>query len=329
MNQQEHLPEIKQTRSRFSKILSYFFIFAGFLWLGWLLAQDSLGLMNLLQDANWQWVAISFLLGGLSILPNGIVFHILLREQKTLAHSVSLRYSMQLMFVGQMIRHLPGRFWGLAYQINQSRAQIHPLTLIKVNLDFTLIYLGFNIFVPLVILLSYQFGHFLSGLLLFLSGSAFFIFWLRLNWVYSFFQFLRRFIPYRLENRLNQYFSMEFAHQYSWLGAAQIWLIVCFSWVIYLLAWQTFSCIFPSLVVENMFVLCATYSLAWVVGFLSMVTPAGLGIREAVFLFLSGNMINETNMAFLALFARVWLLALDLLIFLFVFTINKGKFHAK
>ena len=56
-----------------------------------------------------------------------------------------------------------------------------------------------------------------------------------------------------------------------------------------------------------------------------MITPAGLGIREFVFVFLAESLASPGNMAFLAVFARVWMMVIDLLLFLSVLFLNSKE----
>lgn len=313
--------DLRQQSLPFSRLTSSILMIAGFLWLGWLLVRDSTDLLAMLRDADWNWLTVSLILGSLSIFLNTPVFYMLLREQHGLVEKPSFPYAMSLFFIGQVIRHLPGRFWGMAYQINRSRFQIYPLTLIKVNLDLMLIHLNLQVFSSLIILLSYILENIVIGFIAFLVWSIFFISSLRLNWAYAFLRILKYFIPENISNRLNNHIPEKISN-YSWSVVVRIWFVMVVSRVAYLLAWQTFPHVFSDLAMEKMIVLCATYSLAWVVGFLSMITPAGLGIREVVFISLSGDMLSVSNTAFLALFVRAWLLVIDFLMVFLVFLLT-------
>ena len=85
------------------------------------------------------------------------------------------------------------------------------------------------------------------------------------------------------------------------------------SWAVYLVAWQSLGRAFPNSAGNDMMLLCATYSIAWVVGFVSVFTPSGMGVREAVFLFLTPA-DSLASLAFLAVIVRFWLLAIDILL---------------
>jgi glycosyltransferase 2 family protein len=56
--------------------------------------------------------------------------------------------------------------------------------------------------------------------------------------------------------------------------------------------------------------LCAIYLFGWFIGFITLLTPSGLGIREAAFLLMaSGNAV--ASLALLAVIVRGWLLFND------------------
>lgn len=305
----------------FSRWLSWFFVLAGFFWIGWLIFREGGRLWEHLIAASWQWLSVSLILGTISMLPSAAIFFLLLQEQPNL--HLSLRYVTRLMYIGQVIRHLPGRFWGVVYQVNTSRERIPPLTTIKVNVDFTLIFLAFNTIFPTSIVLFYTINH-LIAVIFFLVGSLLLGLGLRLDWARQGVAMAQKWLPRRFSNTLANYLSVQNG-AYSWRSIGQIWLLLVLSWGCYLFAWQTLAKLFPLLADENMILLCATYSIAWVVGFLSMVTPAGLGVREAVFVFLATTLTTPADMALLSLFVRVWLLVIDFLLFVFVLPLKEGS----
>jgi glycosyltransferase 2 family protein len=301
--------------------LSRAFVILGFLWIGWLLAQEGRSLSLHLIHLEWRWLIVSLLVGSMAVLPNALIFHLLLVEQP--GFSFSLAYVVRLMFVGQLVRHLPGRFWGVAYQIQVTRQRLSPLITLKVNIDFTLIFLAFNTLFPVTIILKHQLGLFFA-LVFFILGSYLLALGLRLNWARTAVALCQRWLPQRLSHSFGHYLTVPVG-VYSWRTIGCIWLLLVLGWLCYLLAWQTFTRIFPLFGDVNMLLLCATYSIAWVVGFLSMVTPAGLGVREAAFVFIAAPLTTPANIALLALFVRVWLLVIDLLLFLLVLPFGQDR----
>jgi uncharacterized membrane protein YbhN (UPF0104 family) len=57
--------------------------------------------------------------------------------------------------------------------------------------------------------------------------------------------------------------------------------------------------------------MCAYYMVAWFVGYVSLLTPSGLGVRELVFAWLAKDFPPDA-VALMAVVGRVSLLAVDL-----------------
>ncbi|NJP06510.1 MAG: hypothetical protein HC837_13240 [Chloroflexaceae bacterium] len=101
-------------------------------------------------------------------------------------------------------------------------------------------------------------------------------------------------------------------------GYAAGWTICGLS--LYLLIWSVYPLPLTSLPqVMGMF------SLAWALGFLSFITPSGLGVREGVLSYLLSLLIPVPMALLLALMARVWLTVAELLCFGLVFFIRRQE----
>jgi uncharacterized membrane protein YbhN (UPF0104 family) len=75
----------------------------------------------------------------------------------------------------------------------------------------------------------------------------------------------------------------------------------------------------------NIWLLCASYSLAWVIGYLAMITPGGLGVREAGFFALASPLMGLPELTFLAVFVRLWQILVESLMFLAFAFVNPSK----
>ena len=61
-------------------------------------------------------------------------------------------------------------------------------------------------------------------------------------------------------------------------------------------------------------VLSACYAFAWIVGFLSFLTPGGLGVREGLLSLLLGNYMSLSQATLIALLCRVWMLSAEIVL---------------
>ena len=71
------------------------------------------------------------------------------------------------------------------------------------------------------------------------------------------------------------------------------------------------------------FLLAAAYTISWIIGFVTLVTPGGLGIREVSFVLICSQYLSQHHASFLSLFLRIWLILVDLLLFLISHTVLK------
>ena len=93
------------------------------------------------------------------------------------------------------------------------------------------------------------------------------------------------------------------------------------SFLIYLLLWCVYGLAF-FLLIKSLFPLewhllpaiVASYALAWTAGFLSFVTPGGLGVREGALSLLLAPYLPPATAMLVALLSRVWSIAADLVL---------------
>lgn len=75
--------------------------------------------------------------------------------------------------------------------------------------------------------------------------------------------------------------------------------------------------------VENLYLLFSSILLAWLVGYLSFVTPMGLGVRESAFVLLTGGQIGIVQAIIIAVLSRVILIIAEFTILAFLAGANK------
>ena len=71
--------------------------------------------------------------------------------------------------------------------------------------------------------------------------------------------------------------------------------------------------------------LCGAYVLAWLAGFITPGTPAGVGVREIVLLFLLRGQIEQADLLLAIVLGRVVTVIGDLLYFIMATFINKKR----
>lgn len=286
--------------------LSRLLVVAGFAWIVLLLRGEWPSLAGQLTRQSGAWLGVSLLVGSVAVLHDAFIFYALFDRHSR--QKVGFLYVARLLFVGQLIRHVPGRFWGVVYQMNEARMHLPPLVVLSINLDFMFVSLAHSLLIPAAMFVLYAGKPWLALFLIILGlggvGLA-----LRFNWINAFLASL----PARVSRAAGH---VGESRDHSWADIFLVILLVLSHWIFYLLAWQLLPRIMPQLEGATMTLLCVAYSLAWAVGFVSMITPAGLGVREAAFVLFSAVLATPANLALLAVFVRVWLLFVDMILFL-------------
>lgn len=283
---------------------SYFLMMAGLGWVGYLLLTTIEHPADLIPG-QWYWLLLATLLLGLSLVTNLAVFHLFLNMQKT----VSLGMSARLHLVGQLLRYLPGRIWGVVYQIGVTRDSLAAPIIVRANLDLMVLLLIGNTVMAISLL-----GHRAGWPVLLLAGIALLgvsiVGLLFLGGANGLLRRTASILPDRASRLL---------HALAGTKADPARLLVvagCFvaGWALYLAAWQMLGQAYPIYAEVDFVNLCALYTLASIIGIVAAITPAGLGVREAAFVVLAGAGTGTDVVAFIAVFGRVWLLFVELLL---------------
>lgn len=292
-------------------------VIGGLSWLGWILVQAGESLGPGIVEIRVSWIMTLGVLGLCSACLGAYGFSMILTVHS--GRDITYLYAARLLFVGQMVRHLPGRFWGLAYQVGETRDVFSAGVVLRANLDYLAISTGFALVCATALLANHRSGSILGAS--FLIPGFFGLVWLfrhnGVGWV------LTHSLPKALRGQWTQAANSVV---YPWKELILAMSGFLCSWVLYVAAWGWLAEAIPALGQLDLFALCATYTLAWFVGFVTLLTPSGLGIREATFIASSAALASPSELALLAVFLRVWLLVIDILLFvIFIFVPNEAS----
>ena len=289
--------------------LSRVIVGAGVVWVVIVFARDFATLRNDFRIESFGWLGFTFVVGILALLLTVPIFQLLLGS-----HSGSrIRYTdvARLFFAAQVLRHLPGRVWGVIYLIAETRPSIPASAMVRANIDFMFFSLSFNVLVAILLYAGVTGGLVVAGaigvpVVVLLAAAAHY------DWIGRVVRSLSKLLP----QRGSKYSAGLAAHRpLPWNRVIKI--IVCYtlSWGCYLLFWWALTGVFAVLGDVNIWLVCAAYSVAWVLGYLAMITPAGLGVREAGFFAMAAPLMSLPNLTVLAIFIRVWQVVTELLVF--------------
>jgi len=219
-------------------------------------------------------------------------------------------------FVAQLMKNLPGRFFGVVYQVTTAEDLGTVRQWIVGNGAHMIITLWMSLTVPVIVLWS-------SGVLP-PMWSSFALLTLSISPVVALI-FMRwaKWREFRLQGAgwgvigMIRSIALIIISRRALIAGG--WLLI--SWVVYLASWAWLGLALPVNSAIDGLVLGALYSLAWAAGFATLVTPSGLGVREASFAFLAVSAgYDATTVAAVAVIARVALLSADVLLGLLAFS---------
>lgn len=212
-----------------------------------------------------------------------------------------------LYFVAQLMRHLPGRFFGIAYQVSVTRNEVPAGKWIAINGIHMLLVMYVGVAVSVSVLVGL--GSVLAGVALLAAGHAAALL-LRPAWLV---EAGRRIAMMRfpLAGRIGMLVARAGEMDAgAWRRA--VWLALL-SWTVYFIAWVLYAAAHPQLDARDGLMICAIYSMAWLAGYLSLVTPSGLGVRELAFVTLAMQ-LPPSVIAYSLVVGRLSLLVTDVLL---------------
>ncbi|GIT84843.1 hypothetical protein DSM16313_26250 [Acinetobacter seohaensis] len=297
----ERKPDWRQRLKPWFTVLSFLSLF----WVGWILWEAWPQALSAMGHFDSRWLMLTLLgttVGGYLVFE---VFYLLFRQGVGAIHSK--RELSHLFFVAQLMKHLPGRIWGVAYQASQT-TQASIGQWLGVNLTFMLLTIFFaawvsSVFLSYFLSASWFLGAIASGLIIY------FVVWSNNS--------------FRLFKRLLKPLTNKKTHQ--WLDALEpyaasdcsiktkIFFIAAISWACYYLAWGIFGYAWPGLNFLGGLQLCALYTLAWFIGYLVFLFPSGAGVRELAFLYFAKDYPFEA-LAAMVIFGRLILLFTDIIL---------------
>ena len=207
-------------------------------------------------------------------------------------------------FVGQLLKHLPGRVWGLAYQSTLGR-RASVAEWVGVTVAYTVLGIAFALWtaasvVGFAIALPW-------GVMAVAGGAAVYALVWHARLLSAVLAAMRR-LPLpaveHLYDALQPFVAVDAGFKARLLG----WF--CTSWLLYLLAWAGYGLAWPGLTALDGVKLCALYTLAWFFGYISLVSPSGVGVRELVFVLIAKDFPPDA-VAGMAVLGRVVLLLVD------------------
>lgn len=241
----------------------------------------------------------SLIVLSVSLAFTGLVFHLLLDRPMGTVSRIS--NSFHLFFAAQILKYIPGKIWGIAYQITRSSKQIPIGTMARVNVDHTILTLAVN-FVIAILFLGYS-GVYaislaISAALVTIFATSIFM----LGGADAILNRVKGFLPASLEKLSNR----SDIKPLNWKLVLVVVFVQIFAMGFYAFSWLVLANAYPQLINVNLLEIGMIYVVASSIGIVTMITPAGLGVREASFVALAIGLASPQELGFIAIVARIW-----------------------
>jgi hypothetical protein len=252
---------------------------------------------GLLIAVNWYLFFWSVMLGIAGNVLTSVLFRYLLVK-----HGLTLPYKMthKLFFYAQIAKYIPGQIWGIVYQTSLVYREGKVLTITTANIDLMIISIITSLAIALVII-SIEIQAYAS-ITIFLIGLGTTVF-------IACSCFLGNAIDWSLSKFKAEYVAKYGRRCKPAFGGFPIAVYYCVVSVIGLLAYYLMIHAVFGFSVRETLTLAAYLILAWVAGVLAFIVPAGVGVREFLFIAFGAYMVPTIPvevLATIAVISRCW-----------------------
>jgi hypothetical protein len=245
----------------------------------------------------------ALLFGMIALTNNALCWRGILAR---LHHQLDIKTAFRIWFFSQLVRYAPGNVWhlfGRVYLSQQVGIKPQPTSLsLMLETLYTLT----------------------AGLIVAASSL---VFWPRIDTIHSVILLVIPFLGVCLMPQLLQrpltWLLHRFQRSTDWLvfqPRTMLWLIPGYgiSWLYYGLGVYLLALSIHPLSLQTLPAIIGMFALGWIIGFLSFITPSGLGVREGVLSYMLSFLMPVPIAILLALLARVWLISAELICVLLI-----------
>lgn len=256
--------------------------------------------------------------GSLLLLVMVFLFHpvawmLILGE---MSEKMGFRKTFSILYISQLGKYVPGKMWSYVGQmylaekegIHKEKTLISSILFQLLSMGTTVVFFGVSLLmwdnIPLPLRL-FGVPSFVAVVLIFLKVDG-------LNW------FIRLIV--------NRIFRRELFVRLKFGTVAAVITVFLGSWIAYSIAYFCFIRSFYLIDPIQSICFSGIYAISWLVGYLSFLTPGGLGVREGMQVFLLSQFIPLPVSIIISLASRIWLTTGEITVALIsLFLINRGS----
>lgn len=302
---------IVKTIAEVGVILLAIFFIGRFIWSGWA------ELVIHIKYARWSYVFLGIVLFLVYFVLRAYGWRLIMLS---LGAKLSQAKASYIWFLSEFSRYIPGNIWSFAGRIYLSSKENVPKRISSLSLILEIFYLvGSSV---------------VLGVLFFLVGPKDILhipIWILIFIVPTILVIINPKILGKLINfllRIIKKEPMEF--NLSFFRSIMIFLLYTAAWLAYGFASYFTASAFVDLSNISVIWLVCGFVLSWAIGYLSFITPMGLGVREAAILTILKHVISGPLASLVAIVTRLALIVSELIalmsIFLIKMAVNRGLF---
>lgn len=289
-------------KSRLGRSLAYLVSGLALAWVLVLWWDQWPAVVSFAKAAEPLFLAVGLGLAAASALAAFLAYAVLARRLVPATPAIGRLFNFY--FISQLLKHLPGRIWGIGYQAAYGRSEAALGTWVGVNLAHMAAASFWALAAAIALLVMLQ-SPATAGVVLAAAAAAFAGMVLMSAWMDRWRPLSRW--PF-LRDAVTGPFSRVGAG--AWVRIVLVFLFANLlqhgSWLAY---GQAFGLPGAGVVLS----LSAAYMLAWFIGYVALLTPSGIGIRELSFAWIAGSHDPEL-VALMAVVGRASYLGVDLLL---------------
>jgi len=292
---------VEEHKRRKSKVVTLVIFVAGIIFVGVLAVRSWREIVHTLEEIKWYMFVLSTLIAVLGNVVTSILFRDLLKKYGLI---VSNTLASRLFFYGQIAKYIPGKIWSLIYQITSLRREGATTAILFSNIELVVVMILVNGTIALCLILFNI--HLIFAITVFLLAllSCLFI--------------GRSYVIFQISRKLLYLVGSRSTALSTYVSRSGNWRIVIYFtsiWLFYL--GSTFLMMYAvfDLPIQDSWRYIVYLNLAWIGGVLAFIAAAGLGVREIMFVLVTGYSSGNVSLnvvATIAVLTRFWQILEDL-----------------
>jgi len=297
-----------------SIVLSLGFLFIAYLsWQAWPL------LTSQAAQARWSLFTISALLGMTSILITAWYFYKLLEKFQG---ALPQRLCLNMFYFSLIAKYIPGKIWTLVSQRLLSQGQVSRASIILANLELTATQINNTLCVGVTLLLFLYHQYALLVSITIIAAITCY----SLSVSCAMHKLSGKFLSVLRKTKRFRDLNLAGLHchpRFSKFGLTVFFIasLIGFAASHFFMLLSLFS-----LDIDSALFYTALLALSWIIGVITLISPAGMGIRELIFIVLaqlSSQQVDQQLLAAIAVVSRLWIIAYEITSVALLFLVNK------